>query len=43
MGKTILEQLDEEIIVNTRNIIDSVNDRSYWRTVVYASLNLRLP
>ena len=32
-----------EIGINTRNWVDSAKDRDYWRTVVNAVLNLRLP
>ena len=30
----------KEIDVNTRNWIDSAQDRDYWRTLVNAALNL---
>ena len=33
----------EEIGINTRNRIDSAQDRDYWRAVVKAALNLRVP
>ena len=32
-----------EISVNTRNWIDSTQDTDYWRVLVNAALNLRLP
>ena len=32
-----------EIGINTRNSVDSAQDRDYWRTLVSASLNLRVP
>ena len=38
-GKLILK----EIGVNTRNWIDSAQDRDYWRDLVNAALNLRIP
>ena len=31
----------KEICINTRNWVDSVQDRHYWRTPVIAALNLR--
>ena len=31
----------EEIGINTRNLVDSVQDRNYWRALVDAALNLR--
>jgi hypothetical protein len=33
----------KEIGVNTRNWIDSAQDRDYWRDLVNAALNLRIP
>ena len=33
----------KEIGVNTRNWIDSAQDRNYWRALVNAALNLRDP
>ena len=33
----------EEIGINTRNWIDSAQDRNYWITLVNAALNLRVP
>ena len=32
----------EEIGINTRNSIDSVQDRDYWRALVNAALNLQV-
>ena len=32
----------KEIGNNTRNWVDSVKDRDYWRAVVNAALNLRV-
>ena len=32
----------KEIGVNTRNCIDSAQDRDYWRVLVNAALNLRV-
>ena len=33
----------KEIGVNSRNCIDSAEDRDYWRAFVNAALNLRVP
>ena len=33
----------EEIGIKTRNWVDSAQDKDYWRTLVNAVLNLRLP
>ena len=33
----------KEIDINTRNWIDSAHDRHYWRALVNAALNLRVP
>jgi hypothetical protein len=32
----------KEIGINTRNWVDSVQDRGYWRALVNAALNLRV-
>jgi hypothetical protein len=32
----------KEIGTNTRNLIDSAEDRDYWRALVNATLNLRV-
>ena len=32
----------EEIGINSRNWVDSVQDRDYWRALVNAALNLRV-
>ena len=29
--------------LNTRNLVDSSQDRDYWRSLVNASLNLQVP
>jgi hypothetical protein len=29
--------------INTRNLIDSAQDRDYWRSIVNGALNLRIP
>ena len=33
----------EEIGINTENWVDSALDRNYWRALVNAALNLRVP
>ena len=33
----------EEIGINRRNWVDSAHDRDYWRALVNAALNLRVP
>jgi len=33
----------KEIGINTRNWIDSAQDKDYWRVIVNAALNLRFP
>ena len=33
----------EEIGINTRNWVDSAKDMDYWRFLVNAALNLRVP
>ena len=33
----------EEIGINARNWVDSAQDRDYWRALVNAALNLRVP
>ena len=33
----------EDICINAGNWIDSAEDRNYWRALVNAALNLRIP
>ena len=33
----------EEVGINARNWVDSAQDRNYWRALMYAALNLRVP
>ena len=33
----------EEIGINAGNWVDSAHDKDYWRTLVNAALNLRVP
>ena len=33
----------KELGIDTRNWVDSAQDRNYWRTLVNAALNLRVP
>ena len=32
----------KEIVINTRNWVDSAQDRGYWRAVLNAAWNLRI-
>ena len=42
MGGNIRIDL-KEIGINKENWVDSAQDRNYWRTLVNAALNLRVP
>ena len=33
----------KEICINTRNWVDSAQDRGYWSAIVNAALNIRAP
>ena len=33
----------QEIGINAGNLVDSAQDRNYWRALVNAALNLRVP
>ena len=33
----------EEICINAGNLVDPAQDRNYWRVLVNAALNLRVP
>ena len=33
----------KNIGINTRNWVDSAQDKKYWRALVNAALNLRIP
>ena len=33
----------KEIVINTRNWVDSAQDRDYWSALVNATLNVRVP
>ena len=33
----------KEMCINTRNLVDSADDRDYWRSLVNAALHLRVP
>ena len=32
----------KEIVINTKNCVNSTQDRDYWRALVNAALNLRV-
>ena len=37
-------RIDLKVIgINTRNLVDSAQDRDYWRALVNVALNLRVP
>ena len=37
-------KMDLKVIgISTKNWVDSAQDRDYWRTIVNAALNLRVP
>ena len=42
MGGNIRMNL-KEMGINTRNWVDSDQDRDYWRTIVNAALDIRVP
>ena len=42
-GRTILQWILKKRGINTRNWVDSAQDRGYWGALVNASLNLRVP
>ena len=33
----------KEIDINTRNVVNSAQDRDYWRLLVNETLNIRVP
>ena len=33
----------EEIVISAANWVDTAQDRDYWRAIVNAALNLRVP
>ena len=33
----------KEIGINTSNLVDSAQDKDYWRALVKAALNFRIP
>ena len=44
MGDNITSRMDlEELGINVGNLVDSTQDRDYWRGLANAALNLRVP
>ena len=43
MGGEYIRMDLEEIGINAENCVDSAQDRNYWRALVNAVLNLRVP
>ena len=41
--KTYKREALKEIDISTRNRVDSARDRDYWKALVNAGLNLRVP
>jgi hypothetical protein len=41
--KDIIRMNLDEIYINSGNLVDSAQDRDYWRALVNAAFNLRVP
>ena len=42
LGRSNIRMDLKEIGINSRNLVDSAQDRDYWRALVNAALNLQL-
>ena len=43
MGRQYIRMDIKEIGINTGNLVDSAEDRDYWRVLMNAKFNLRVP
>ena len=38
----IIKMEFKEIVINSRNFVDSAQERNYWKSLMYAAFNLRV-